>query len=541
MARSRGRHAAQKSRGAATVVAALVGVGAVAGGVGLAVTQPWKSDTGEAAAAQASSPGSAAASASTGAPASGGSDCSSDISVWAGAAGSVDLSNVDPGVCTTAASSAQNADLTLAPGDPGSKGTVVATSPVVLAVPEDAAEAFGTLDQANLQKWILGEKTWANSGKKELGDFKIVSDDPKNSSVAALGYGALLRSAVGEIPTKAPDYANPSRGDLVMIKTEHRFNVTDTSAEQALGAGSLSDLARNGAVVLTTAQAVTAHNAADPKVRFKALPLLGGAVATPVMANVSADSTSADAVLKALSGTAGTAALRKAGYAESNAASLAAVTPTMLATVRQVWAAAHTRNSTLAVVDLSGSMNGHFEGTDGSKLQALRALVTLSYTVASPKAGSTVWFFNTVDGKPNIQDDLPLQLNDATSGGTTHSQKVVAATGRAKAQGGTPLFLSVRQAYEHAQKNYLPGMRNSVLVLSDGANEDSGSDYTLKQLTDYLKRAYDPKKPININSVLLTTRDRPEMTQISQITKGTVIKVANAGDVGKVMRSAIFN
>ncbi|MCA0178625.1 MAG: hypothetical protein LCH77_03300 [Actinobacteria bacterium] len=79
----------------------------------------------------------------------------------------------------------------------------------------------------------------------------------------------------GQFLTKAPDYANPSESDFAVVHSEQRIEiVTDTSeeADALMGAASLEEFTKSASAIITTERAVIAHNQADPKNPFVAIP-----------------------------------------------------------------------------------------------------------------------------------------------------------------------------------------------------------------------------------------------------------------------------
>lgn len=539
MGRTRGRHAAPRRQPWIRIAAVVVAAGIVAGGA-YAVTRDTDSTQ-----SNQSAEGSRSASSSA-ATSTAGSSCAQTLSVWTGNADDrlVDrLASSSRGTCVRPAANAASANLSLDTRDPGS-GALVGVSPVVLAVPSDLASAFGPADKDNLGAWMRGSKTWAKTGHTDMGEFRIVADDPATSPTSALGYGALVTTVNGGPPSSASDYTNLTPETLAVMKVEHRMTGTSTlmSSRRALGAPSLAAFGKQGSVVLTTEREVRAHNAGDPTVRFTALPLLGGAMAAPVIAD-DQRGTAATQLVKHLSSSSGAAQLDAAGWkpvpgsAEGTASSMTA----MLKQIRAGWATAHRRTSTLVLVDMSGSMNGRFVDSGRSKIDQVRALVGPVYQASSPESASTIWFFQTENGKPVLERPHPLRLNKTPVNGKPHSTAVTADVQKATAEGGTPLYWAVRKAFEHTQDNYRPGYLNQVLVLSDGANTDAGTDYSLKDLVSYLRSNFDPKRPVSVSSILLAPRaNGAQMREVSDATKGFTVPVTSTADLKKILTTANF-
>lgn len=223
---------------------------------------------------------------------------------------------------------------------------------------------------------------WPGSvrGEPQWGTFRIASPDPNKTLVGAVGFGAITTLANGgQFLTKAPDYANPSESDFAVVHSEQRIEiVTDTSeeADALMGAASLEEFTKSASAIITTERAVIAHNQADPKNPFVAIPFLDGAASVPIVVTPK-DPNNADAKAFAdhFATPAAAAALRQAGFrgvmGELPSVGTSALakrstgpfpfTAEMLAGVRRAWSVMHARSSTLAVIDLSGSMRNAFD------------------------------------------------------------------------------------------------------------------------------------------------------------------------------------
>ena len=193
--------------------------------------------------------------------------------------------------------------------------------------------------------------------------------------------------------------------------------------------------------------------------------------------------------------------------------------------VRGAWTAMHTHGSTMALIDLSGSMNLPFPGSKLSRLDLVRTLANKAYDLASPKAASTVWFFHTSGGRDIIDDGLTLEINDTpVGGGQIHSDEIRRAVRDARAGGGTPLYLAVRK-----------------IVLSDGNNEAAANSMTLKQLSDYVKKTYNPKKPVSISYLIIDPEGRiGPLKEVADLTKGVTVRVRSMKDVPEAFAQALF-
>ncbi|HWC22306.1 MAG TPA: hypothetical protein VG502_08425 [Flexivirga sp.] len=537
----RHRVAEPRNRGAVAAVVAGICVLAI-GGTAVAVTRPWQHGT-------TATP----ASSTTGSTTQPSPDAAAQqVRVWTGTTDSTLISRLTatlgPAYRVVAAKNADDATIDLRPGTSGP--AQVGTSPVVLAMPAPMAKAFGSPTTDNLQRWFNGKNTWSGKGHAGWGDFRVAVADPATSSTGAIGYGALLTAVNGKPVPKAPDYTRPTAATYAMVHVEQRSVVakSDSAARGLLDASDVATFARTASAVLTTEQAITDHNARAGADKLVGLPLLGGAAAVPIVAVPAKDldTTTFQGILTRLRSPAGQQALRAAGYRSltgerpdtAGAANLAkpvAVTADSLNASRSAWRTAHQRNSTVAVLDLSGSMTEKFPGTKTPKVAMMQQLLKVAYRLASPEQRSTIWFFANRPGGP-VFDDVPLAL-----GTPSHIKQINSALDHAKAGGGTPVYLAIERAYGYAVTNYAPGRVNRVLVLSDGANEDAGNKVTLAQVKAYVAERFDPKKPVTLTMVLLNPGENYKgLEQVAAVTKGSATTLSKMSEAPNVFQKALF-
>lgn len=167
MARQQARHRARgwwtPGRTALAAVCAVALSGATAGAL---VTKPWDRDGTTAAGPSAEGAGGAAsgsAGTSGSAGASGSPTTDTWATVWTGTGSDPMVPRIASSLARTSdialssANSADNADVVLTTSATTSSATV-ATTPVVLAMPAQMAQALGTPDVATMQKWLIGSQ-----------------------------------------------------------------------------------------------------------------------------------------------------------------------------------------------------------------------------------------------------------------------------------------------------------------------------------------------------------------------------------------------
>lgn len=456
---------------------------------------------------------------------------------------------------TTAAGPTPPADADAPPS------TTVATSPVVLAMPVEMAEALDAtaLDTPMLRSLLTDPKAWAGRGHPEWGTFTIDSPDPATTALGAAAFTGLAGVANGGPVDKALDYAPPRR--LRGHQLEHALR-TESRTEPALPRpATVADSAAIASAFVTTESDLARYAASKPAVPMTGFPVAGGAAVVDWVVSAPASASpqlrkEASVVTAALKSTRGRAALPAAGLRTSGGAeptpaapgitaeTLAEPAPSMNARDRAAaasqWSAMRTRISTLVVLDTSGSMDEGIPGSKASKIDVVRALAAQSYTVASPLARSGVVAFRADAGKPAITTVAPLRRNDTAVGATIHSAASTAALAKVPVGGGTPLFEAIRTAYDTATKNYDPGYVNQVLVLTDGKNEDTTSRLTEAQLREHLSKTYDEDKPVRIVAIAFNAEDLTVLTRIVSPTRGKAVSAQTMAQVPEAVRFGLF-
>ena len=88
-----------------------------------------------------------------------------------------------------------------------------------------------------------------------------------------------------------------------------------------------------------------------------------------------------------------------------------------------------------------------------------------------------------------------------------------------KKGGGTGLYDTVLAAYREVQRDYVPGRINSVILFTDGKNENKDG-ISRAQLLSELKRLADPKRPVRLVIIGIGNEvDRQELEAITTATK----------------------
>ena len=417
-----------------------------------------------------------------------------DSDVWFGRAASI--SGVEP-----------------TPGDP------FATSPVVVAMPDGAAEALGD------------DLTW---GAVLGGKTPIRVPDPNRSTVGRLALGATAASV--------PDST---------LRT-----VVSRAAKVGTGTVSLDDLdgkAPSGAV--TTEAQLTTWNAAHTDAPLTAVaPAEGTGAAEYSLASLSDDARTTRLV-NALGSYLHTEEARKilrdsglrtpGGNDPTEPAALrgtvtVGATPAeaTVAKAAALWNASAPKTQALLAVDVSGSMLDRTEA-GATRLGTVQRATVRATAAVSPTTFASLWVYSLHVGD-KADDYKPLVGYGSLGEGKRLAafDKSVAGLG-SSVGGGRGLYDSIAATYAQAKGYWRPGYTNSVVIVTGGPNEDDfGLDLNL--LKQQLSAAKDPSRPVRLVVVDIGGKaDAGALKQVIAITGGQYVATNSLDDLQPALTSAL--
>jgi hypothetical protein len=453
---------------------------------------------------------------------------------------------------------------------------------VLLQVSED--------DAAAPDVWIPDSSLWVDRANAEAGTSTapLTSDGDVAYSPLVLAvpggladrlagdgnvaWGSLLSASV---PVRVGDPGRDTSGMLALLTA--RSVVGDgAAAQKALGAAMIR-LSRTSApsdgqlfaasgtklavVFPTSEQAVASHLAAHPGARMRAVvPAEGTASFDYPFVQLPGRSPAVEAagsrLRQALTSSEGTKALQVAGFRvgpDSSGPGLAGVPaspkvrahPTAAAAtgVLAAWDSVRTDMRMLAVIDVSGSMD-HSAG-DRTRIQLAAGSAAEAMQVFPPSSQVGLWEFSTHRG-PGGQDwrELsPIERLDAVRSGKTHRDVILAAARGLPADttGDTALYDTVLAAYRSVQHGYDPHRVNSVVILTDGWNDDPSGGLTLGALHQRLRQVADPHRPVVVITVAMgPTADTRALSKIAGWTQGEAFVAKDPRDIRTVFVEALL-
>ncbi|TYL50349.1 VWA domain-containing protein [Agromyces mariniharenae] len=418
-------------------------------------------------------------------------------------------------------------------------GEAVAATPVVFAAP--ATKAAQIASEPVTWSRVLG------------GGMPTILPDPEASSTSLAGLLALRGHS-------SPD--DPRQFAGAMIELGKSIPASTGAAFAALAA------VQQPSVVITSEAQVAAYNLEEPAETLVAAYPADGTVLVEYpfvrLPSQSDDEATADGAANATKTraellTAFAAAVRDAtdrlaadgfrapdGTGAIDVAGLAAEGPVGAATeldaaaqleILRAWAVLTLRSRMLAVIDVSGSMEEPAESglrrIDIFQQAAIGAMEKFSGEV---ELG--VWVFSTArNGDLDWEDLSPIapladQAHKAQIAGIIQSLP-------ARLGGATGLYDTTLAAVQRVRESYDPEKVNSVLLITDGRNEDeNGID--LDTLLAELAKMDDPTKPVPVIMIGFgPDTDLAAMQRIAQATKGAAYSASRPEDLGTVLVDAL--
>lgn len=418
-------------------------------------------------------------------------------------------------------------------------GTSVASSPVVLALTEDAAGQLG---------WPTKQPTWgAVLGAQELA---IGLPDPGREPVGVsllFGVRDLLKSApdpaaaiTTQLRTLSPNTV-PAVADLFT-----RLPGSGTAAEPLDGFPSSETALLRYNAKQEGSQLVAAY--ADPAVPALDYPFV-------VLPDTQPDKRdAAERFLAVLLNQKTADDLSDAGFrtpdgemlsnrATGDRTTTAKMTPAELPAADEVdqllneWAGVNLSGRVQVLLDVSGSMNEPVPGTGANRMAVTLQAAQLGIGLMKQTTKIGVWLFSTnLDGDRDYRELFPvLPISEQVSTGNLEKLRTVQAI----PNGSTGLYDSTLAAYQSARQNFEPGRINTVIVMTDGRNDDANS-ITREVLLAELAKLQDPRRPVIIVGIGIGPDiDVDELQAIAGATGGQAFTTPDPTKIGDIFYAAL--
>lgn len=227
---------------------------------------------------------------------------------------------------------------------------------------------------------------------------------------------------------------------------------------------------------------------------------------------------------------------QEAGVSPARPRQLPAPKTDDVAKTMQAWSKLTLGLRMLTLIDVSGSM-AEKVGPSLNRLQAIAQVSQGGLSMMSDDTELGQWLFSTdMNGTSPYKETISLGPLGERVGSTTRRALFLSTLNQMqpKANGDTGLYRTLLAAYRTMNKTYKPEFGNSILLLTDGKNDDPGGP-TLQATLKQLKGMQDPNKPIQVNMIGFGKGvDRNELEQIANATYGNVQIAMTPDEIKKI-------
>ncbi|MDQ4086062.1 MAG: substrate-binding and VWA domain-containing protein [Actinomycetota bacterium] len=405
----------------------------------------------------------------------------------------------------------------------------LATSPVVLAGPADAPGPATWLDGLSAPGAVLLDprESGASIGALAALRAEALSGDTSGT--------ALSRRLVSEAQA-APD-ETLSDDDLLAAGEDRSARWFPTTEQRFL--------ARAGPARVS-GLSITVPRSGTTLLDYPLVPLASGADASRAAAV-------AEALVQRLRSPSGARRLAEAGFrppsgAPTDAAAgmgpveeVGRVPPDAIVDLLDTWTAMNADARMLAVLDVSGSMYAR----EGARTRiALARDAMLAALRSMPDTWDLgLWAFSVGLGADTDHRVLaPLRTLAAVAGEASHREVLAAEVERLPrlVGGGTGLYDTTLAAYRAVASGYLSDRFNSVVLLTDGRNEDADG-LSLPGLLGALRRERDPSRPVPVVTVAMGPQaDTAALDRIAGATGGATFVARDPEDIERILADALL-
>jgi Mg-chelatase subunit ChlD len=425
----------------------------------------------------------------------------------------------------------------------------LAVSPVVVALVRPVAQRLGSrgkIGWARLLESLFGRESLAfgmpdpassATGMAALYGLQEVlkrrKAPPTSLTAACRSLAAHTAPTVSELTARVP--AVPSGNGLQAFPADEasvwRFNGDDP------GVPLVAAYPTEGALWLDFPYAVLPRAAADPGRSEAAARLVAETIATRGDAAIFA------AGLRLSDGTPGPQADAVRGVSRQVPRTVKRPARAEVASLVQQCTAANLSARSLVLLDVSGSMQEQLPGAgNATRMEVTTEAAQRGLGLFEDDSMLGLWAFSTeLTNTTDYRELVPLgRLSERLGSGTRRSE-IAAAVSRLRAMpnGRTGLYDSILAAHRKVRAGYDPARVNSVIVLTDGRNEDPVS-VTLDELVDELRRTADPKRPVPVIAIAFGPDvDMTALRRIARVTGGDAYEAKDPAQIGQVFLDAI--
>jgi Mg-chelatase subunit ChlD len=216
----------------------------------------------------------------------------------------------------------------------------------------------------------------------------------------------------------------------------------------------------------------------------------------------------------------------------------------ILGSVQASWSNVTAPSKTLMVVDVSGSMVAPVDGSAQTRLEATVAAAVQSLDVLPPASDVGLWEFSTDlpqgSNAGDYRELVPLgPLNDEVDGTDDRKTQIVDGLTALEPENDTALNDTTLAAYQAMQESFTPDVRHTIVLMTDGRNDDEGS-ISNDELIAQLEQLQDEERPVRVVAVAYGEEtDVAQLERVAAATGGKVLASPNAGDLDELFLAAL--
>ncbi|WP_207914546.1 substrate-binding domain-containing protein [Micromonospora sp. KC213] len=200
------------------------------------------------------------------------------------------------------------------------------------------------------------------------------------------------------------------------------------------------------------------------------------------------------------------------------------------------WSIATQSGRMLCVIDVSGSMKTEVpSANNASRAQVTVAAASRGLSLFDDTWSIGLWTFSTnLVGSRDWREIVPI--NPLSS----NRSKLEQGLGFVRpSDGNTGLYDTMLEAYKRVQQDWEPGRVNSVVLFTDGKNEDDSGISQAKLLSE-LKELADPERPVQVVIIGIGNGvSKAELQSITNITGGGTFVTEDPTKIGDIFLKAI--
>jgi hypothetical protein len=195
----------------------------------------------------------------------------------------------------------------------------------------------------------------------------------------------------------------------------------------------------------------------------------------------------------------------------------------------------------LTVIDVSASMEA--PAGDGTRATLARDAAKSTLILVPGTSSIGLWVFaHQLQGEQDWVELAPIRALSEQVDGTEQRDLLDAELDTIPdrlSPGGTGLFDTTLAAVRAAREQYDPEAVSSVLVVTDGTNEDDAG-VTLDTLLQTLEAEADPRRPVKVIGVALgPDADIAPLEEIARVTGGAAYSAVDPTDLQDVLFDAL--